>query len=190
MKLKTLAEKLDKSPNKRHFDDRGLPVGWCHGSVVNGLAKRLDGKTTSIINGGTYFGRSAYLMALMSPNAVIYCLDTYKGSAEHKDIPEVKDMFDIMASNLWEFNTRIVPVIADSVDGMKAIHAECPNPDLVFIDMSHDANSVCRDVMTAKKLFTKSLICGDDYTWQSVRDGLFRACFKHEASGAYWELIK
>jgi hypothetical protein len=42
-------------------------------------------------------------------------------------------------------------------------------PDLVYVDASHETSDVIRDVETALGLFPNSQIIGDDWDWESVR---------------------
>jgi hypothetical protein len=48
-------------------------------------------------------------------------------------------------------------------------------PDLIYIDAAHDTESVASDVATALRLFPKSVLVGDDWSWDSVRTGVERA---------------
>lgn len=72
-------------------------------------------------------------------------------------------LVDLYRANLWDFRDRVVMIQADSVDGMRHIIDEEVRPGVVYIDASHDHESVTSDVNAAIELFPRAIICGDDY---------------------------
>lgn len=65
-------------------------------------------------------------------------------------------------ANMREWQDRCVAVQATSVPGMSAV-ADHVQPDVVFIDASHDYYSVLEDIRAAVRLFPRAAVCGDDY---------------------------
>jgi len=72
-------------------------------------------------------------------------------------------MADLYRANLWEFRDRVVQIQAASVAGMRIIAEAGVQPALVYIDASHDHESVTKDVLAALELFPRAILCGDDY---------------------------
>jgi hypothetical protein len=172
--LKSIAELHDRNPGFI-IRDGGKPRGWCDATIVSYFRKHLKGCDGWVINGGTYFGLSAWEMARIAPEAKIICLDHFKGSVEHQGRPGVDRMYEVFVSNLWEYRDRMFPLVADSVEGMELIADAGIVPGLIFIDMSHDIESVYDDTVAAAQLWPKSIVCGDDYNWDSVAIGVAKA---------------
>jgi hypothetical protein len=155
--------------------DGKAPRGWCDSEIVARFKKHLSGETDWVLNGGVYFGRSCWEMARIAPNARIICLDHFKGSVEHQGRKDVDRMYQVFVSNCWEYRDRLYPLVADSAEGMAIVKAMGITPAMVFIDMSHDPESVARDTLVAAYLFPDSIICGDDYNRKDVPLGVARA---------------
>lgn len=68
-------------------------------------------------------------------------------------------------------------------------------PDLIYLDASHDTESVYAD-LCAWYPFVQGhgILCGDDWTWDSVRIAVYRfANERHlniEASVSFWRLVE
>jgi len=173
---------------------RSEPTGWCSGENRQLFARVCNDQTRVIIDGGSFLGLSAWWFLRTAPNATIICIDHWKGSREHQRgamAGKLPTLYETFLCNLWEWRTRIIPVRADSVAGMQEVAALGIEPDVVYIDWSHDAESVCRDLTTAIKCFPQATVIGDDWTWDSVRKGVqlateprgisvenFRTCYR------------
>jgi hypothetical protein len=63
-------------------------------------------------------------------------------------------------------------------------------PDLLYVDGSHDADSVYQDVSRSRWLFPDAVIMGDDWPWTTVREGLDRTGFEFFNNGIAWVVLK
>lgn len=135
---------------------------------------------------GSWKGASAIHMASLC-DAKIYCLDTWLGGVDHAlsdseeaaiptkhGYPQLYFQF-IHNVKYCGFQDRIIPVPNTTLNGMRYLHAKKIQPDLIYVDASHDYVDVEMDVRTAASLFPKATIFGDDYEWASVRHGLINA---------------
>jgi hypothetical protein len=117
-------------------------------------------------------------MSDYAPNATVLCVDTWLGSIEHQEKfkESLSVLYETFCVNLWDRRERIVPIRLNSTDGLQEIYQQHVRPDLIYVDWSHDADNVEKDVTTALELFPTSIICGDDYNWKTVKEGLSRVC--------------
>jgi len=159
----------------------GLPgcMGWCAGENRSAFTSLLNAETQVVLELGSFEGLSSGLLCEAAPNATILCVDHWKGSAEHHKRPHWNErlakLYDSFLMHLWEHRDRVVPMRTSTLEGMREISALGIKPDLVYVDASHDEESVFQDTTTALQLFRESIIIGDDWTKQSVRMGAVRA---------------
>lgn len=158
---------------------------------------------STILEVGSWMGSSAIAWARSSlkhkPDAVIYCVDTWLGSVEHYlstcgddwNISKLSlgdygpTFFDDFLRNVWDSGCqdRIIPFRADSSSALPFLFKEGLKFDVIYVDGAHDHHSVFRDVTEALRITTtKGIVCGDDFTWSSVRSGLYQAAICHESS--------
>jgi hypothetical protein len=157
----------------------GKPDGWCCGQNIRMFGNLCGPDTRVIIELGSWLGRSTMHLLEAAPNATILCVDHWLGSAEHQTRPEWKEklprLYETFLRHHWPSRDRIVPMRMDTVEGMHEIAKAGVKPDLVYVDASHDADSVCRDLSSARLLFPSAQLCGDDWTFETVRAGVQRA---------------
>ncbi len=129
--------------------------------------KLLQGRPVSkILEIGSYEGRSAIFLAEKFPAAEIYCIDTWRGSPEHRGVQfdEIEQRFDANTANL---NVRKLKM--ESRDGCAKLIADGHSGsfDLAYIDGSHKAADVLADGKAAFTLCKPgALIIFDDYGWR------------------------
>jgi hypothetical protein len=131
-------------------------------------------------------------------NAVVYCVDTWLGSVEHflsscgdewnLDKLSLTDygptFFDDFLRNVWDsgFHNRIVPFRAASSSALPFFAQQGLAFDVVYVDGAHDTHSVLTDVAGALKVTSEQgLVCGDDFGWSSVRNGLRLLALTHRS---------
>jgi len=138
------------------------------------LVTRVKPKT--IIEVGSWRGVSAiWMMQHAPPDAVIYCVDTWLGSIEHmvgevdppmpraRGYPTVYDEFrdNILHAGI---GNRLYPIPNTSIIGAEFLRRSGVYGDLIYIDASHDADSVWADLCAYRALLTPGgVLCGDDY---------------------------
>lgn len=126
-----------------------------------------------VVEFGSWCGRSSVAMASARR---LLCVDTWKGSLEHKQT--IQSGFDPFGE--WLMNTiqypNIQPIRFDLADKndvslMTAAVSFIGGADMVFVDASHDYDSVRRDIETAMKILKPGgMLCGHDYSsgWPGV----------------------
>lgn len=155
---------------KQHFDaalihiqnldkvSDGIP-GWMNGNELEKLGE-LANKSDSVIEVGSWKGRSTKVL-LEHCCGPVYAVDTWNGSSNDvtRFPAEVQDVYAEFIRNVGHYpNLKVVrgrsPEIANGFDG--------DNADLVFIDASHDYESVKAD-LEAWSPHCRKILCGHDY---------------------------
>lgn len=139
-------------------------------SFLNSLGSR---GYTKIVEAGAWKGRGTNVIAEGAPNAQIWSVDTWAGSASELDstnwMAKQEDVYSQFLQNTAKFN-NIIPIRKPSLEAVDDFqdNSLC----CVFIDMSHEYNDVVADILAwAPKVRQNGMICGHDYmhgTWQKV----------------------
>ena len=145
-------------------DAKGTP-GWeVPGNII--LAN-LTEETQLIVELGSWLGYSARFMLENAPKAVVICIDHWRGSPEHEENDSASiylpNLYNDFLSICWEYRDRIVPVRELTLDGMRVVAELGLTPDIVYVDASHDYESVKADLEMASRLFPTAELIGDDY---------------------------
>ena len=126
-----------------------------------------------VVELGAWCGRSS--VALSSATSVL-CADTWRGSPEHAS--EIEGGLEPWLE--WRRNTalyqNITPVRCDLANETDTsflwrLTQSMGGADMVFVDASHDYESVLQDIATARRLLRDGgLLCGHDYSpgWPGV----------------------
>lgn len=173
-KLKEKYSFPDIKPDTPQDYSNGRPTGWCHFKNVAMFEKIITPDTKIIIDGGSWMGLSAWHFINIAPSATVICIDTWQGSIEHQKAysEQLKTLYNTFIVNLWDYRNRVIPVQSNGIAGLCEISQYNIKPDIIYIDWSHDIQSVIDDVTAAVTIFPDAIICGDDYTWQSVKDAV------------------
>jgi hypothetical protein len=103
----------------------------------------------------------------------VIAVDHWVGSVEHANDPELASflprLYETFLSECWDYRDRVIPLRANSVDGLRRVHAAGLSPDVVYVDADHRYESVVADLTAALDLFPRATIVGDDWDWDSVR---------------------
>lgn len=125
-----------------------------------------------VVEVGCFKGRSSRCLSDLSDmygkKLRLTFVDTWAGSEEHQDLPDVKDglLFDIFRRNMdgivYDFY-RMPSVEA-------AVNFEDGSLDFVFIDASHDYENVCADIRAwLPKVRSGGVLGGHDWQHEPVR---------------------
>ena len=152
----------------------------------------------TIIEVGCWLGTSTRHMAsCLPPGGIVYAVDHWKGSVEHQAgerawIPEVPKLYEYFLSNIIHagLTDKIIPIRMDSLEAAKQLNLVV---DLVYIDASHDTESVYADLVAWYPHVRKNgIFCGDDWSFDTVRVAVHRFAAQHEmriiASSNFWQL--
>lgn len=127
---------------------------------------------------GSWMGRSStYVASLIKSsgkNIKFYCVDTWEGSEEHKELLEEfkkqgKTLFEEFRMNIsdCELDSYINPIKMESVRAAQTFQDN--TIDFVHIDASHTYEDVTKDIQAwYPKVKPGGLITGDDYGWSGV----------------------
>lgn len=155
----------------------GFPDGWCCQQNIE-MFKRLTPARGIVVELGSWLGRSAIHFMQQTRCEALICIDHWEGSEEHKVNPDwaekLPTLFETFLVHLWDHRDRVIPMRLDTIAGMESVNAKGIRPDLIYVDASHDPDNVARDLSCALRLFPDAKICGDDWTHESVREGIAR----------------
>lgn len=167
--------------------------GWMSLEELGWLAEQAVTRNI-VVEFGAWQGRSSTVLATAKQ---LLCIDTWAGSAEHQQI--IAGGLDIWLE--WQHNMKDYPnVTAHRIDlaDKNAVNSLCATieseggADMVFIDASHDYESVRRDISIAMKMLKpEGLLCGHDYSrhWPGVVKAVDELIPNRELCGAIWRLI-
>jgi len=161
------------------YKDRNIE-GWMSYTELiwlNLTAKKMN----SIVEVGSWKGRSAHTLASACPGKV-YLVDNF--SRDPKENPNVEEE---LRKNISEFkNVEILKM--SSIEASH--HFKDKSIDMVFIDASHDRQSVYNDIV-AWYPKCKNLVCGHDFDNDNVRLGILDADFHNRIEvGSIWSIDK
>lgn len=151
------------------------------------LAKAASGRDL-VVEFGAWRGRSTVAMTTAK---WVVSVDTWRGSHEHKDV--LASGVDLLAE--WSKNVAAYNVtgrrldLSCGSDRAYLIHEFRQRADMVFVDASHDYDSVFRDIETARLLLRPGgLLCGHDYAaaWPGVQRAVDELVPSRKTSGVIW----
>ena len=153
--------------------------GFSQGDIF-ALYKKMVEKFPSgshFVEVGTFLGKSAVYMAVEIINSgkliKFDCIDHWLGSEEHKDNDkvDVDNLYEDFLKNIEPVKGIIKPVRVDSISASKLYK---PNSlDFIFIDASHDEQSVKADLtFWMPRLKEDGIIAGDDIGNEGVANAV------------------
>ncbi len=164
--VKVYAELLEKLPAGGIFAELGV----CKGRSLCSQAELIKRKKLKIVAVDTFEG-------------------TENEGAAHADA-KTTDWQKVFEDNLTTFGIRDnVQVYRGRTDEMHVNFAP-GSFDLVFIDADHSAAAVKSDIELWKPLLTDNgILCGHDWMWPSVRDGVTQAGEDPVTDGNFWFIL-
>jgi predicted O-methyltransferase YrrM len=175
--------------------------GWYSNKTeIEWVIKRNNVKT--IIEVGSWLGLSTRHMATCIPeDGIVYAVDHWKGSIEHQagqwaSTPglDLENLYAYFLSNAIHAGLahKIIPVRMDSLQAAAELNVLA---DLVFIDASHDEESVYKDLNAwYRHVKPNGIFCGDDWVFTGVRKAVITFAKENDfhvlAKGNFWRLKK
>lgn len=161
-----------------------LPADW-HGWFSPENQKNLEEliairKPKCIIELGSWLGLSARFMASRMPDdGKLYAVDDWTADTDIaiKNTPgmnlKIPTLYQQFLSNIKHANlcNKIIPIRMKTDEAAKALSVSA---DLIYIDASHDEESVFKDIMNwYPKLNKNGIMCGDDWLYsEGVRNAV------------------
>jgi len=149
----------------------GIP-GWMEREELEWLAFEAS-RHKVIVEIGSYLGRSSRALG-EHVQGVVYCVDHWLGPKEFnpEDQPfPVEMLYDTFLGHTKDLRSegRLIPIRLDSLEAAGGWGFE--SPDMVFIDGSHDLQSIKDDMQAwAKVIKPGGLFCGHDAHWPGVAE--------------------
>ena len=146
---------------------------WLFEGTRRALSETVPRESRLIVEVGSWLGRSTRFLCDLAPAAHVIAIDHWQGSPEHTQDAELQPLlprlYETFLSESWKYRSRIIPVRASSVDGLRTVAAAGLSPDLVYLDADHSCDSVTADLVATLDLFPHTRIVGDDWNWDGVR---------------------
>lgn len=147
--------------------ERALKIdGWMSRDELEWLEENAAGKRC-VVEFGSWCGRSSVALAAARSLA---CVDHWNGSKEHSSLMKRRDIRAEWAANTAEDADHVHGVRTDlgTAEGWALFLAPFrlahDQADMVFIDASHDKESVMRNITQAMSILRPGgLLCGHDY---------------------------
>lgn len=153
------------------------------------LAEQASRRHT-IVEVGSYKGTTARAMA-DNTTGTVWCVDTFEGSVGEVEMRRLLDshppgwLEETFRRNMSGLgNVRVLKMnslaAADHLNSLKA--------DMIFLDASHDYDSVAADIRAwARLLAPGGLLCGHDRQWDGVARAINELIPGHMVGvGAIW----
>jgi predicted O-methyltransferase YrrM len=148
---------IPEEDSKRWFDGKQFTTDWTSGraDMWATILKDQRDRAFSILEIGSFEGRSTIIWVNLLPLSHITCVDTWDF------VPGSEGRFD---KNLAEYTSRLRRMKGDSRKVLEQLNAEGASFDLVYIDGNHDRDPVLRDsVLAWQMLRIGGFAVWDDY---------------------------
>jgi predicted O-methyltransferase YrrM len=138
-----------------------------------------------ILELGSYHGESTRWFCDNS-DATVIAVDHWKGSPDmfrltefHPGREQVIEraeelglLWETFCEQSWEYRHRIIPLRMTTMDGMWRVFNAQVQPDLIFLDASHQFRETVNEIKLSLDLFPGAEVYGDDIDWESVQDAI------------------
>ena len=129
------------------FNDHSF---YLNASQMQNLLQERQPKV--VIELGSWLGSSArHIAQLLPEEGIVYAVDHWLGSVEHhtpKFLDYLPSLYDQFLSNVIHagLTHKIVPIRMHTLEAVKMFCDEGIQPDLIYVDASHDEDSVYKDL--------------------------------------------
>lgn len=149
--------------------------GWMSEQELTWLAKQAV-EHRCIVEIGSYLGRSTTAM-LDHCSGMVYAIDDWKGPRDvYLAKAQRKVLYNKFLDNVEPYVIRgKLKAICGDYDDLyrSSVLIQSLQPDMVFLDGSHETDDVIRDILFWKQRIVKGgLLCGHDINFPSISDAL------------------
>ena len=176
------------------------PHNWYTSVNASELEKLIRHKAIKVIvELGSWMGGSTRHMASLLPkHGKVYAIDTWQGTLNeldsHSKIYDLSKLYRQFLSNVIHatLTDKIIPIKMDTLEAAR-IFVNL-KPDLVYIDASHDEDSVYQDIQ-AWWPFVKDhgTMCGDDWDYHGVKKAVLKFATNNNldvyGNASFWMFI-
>lgn len=157
--------------------------GFMSDSELKWLGKEAK-KRKVIIEVGSWHGRSSRVLGdNLMDGGIIYCVDTWKGSAVEQETNHVSAkmregdhaLYEFLQNNLDLVQAgKIVPLRMSSKNAADLFKEKGIKANMIFIDAGHTYPEVCEDIDTWKHIIDDNgIFCGHDFNaWAGVNQAV------------------
>ena len=115
---------------------------------------------------GSWKGKSSAFMAVEIANSGkqidFYCVDTFEGSVEHQNNPELPHLYNIFKNNMKPLEEYYQDMKMTSMEAVQKFDDQ--SLDFVFIDGSHEYEDIKNDIISwLPKVKKGGILAGHDY---------------------------
>jgi len=134
--------------------------GWMLDEELQWLYEQSK-RMTSVVEVGSWMGKSTFALALGLRRGVVYAVDRWKWDEDTEGFECLTgiEVYQIFLRNMRRFN-NVVPIRATSRDASRSFPDKVA--DMVFIDATHTYEEVRQDIRLWLPK-ARRLICGHDY---------------------------
>ena len=169
--------------------------GWFGQGNKAVLTQKLkDPNLKVVVELGSWYGSSARHIAQNLPkDCILICVDRWdnqfikqmwarRGQDYKKHVPFIDKhpLYNTFLVNMWEYRNKLIPIRADTLQGLKKIHSMGLNPDFIYIDAGHEYQTVKNELDLIKTLFPNTKLCGDDWNWATVQRAVKEHASRHK----------
>lgn len=124
---------------------------------------------------GSFEGKSTLWLLdniLTHGSSKIYCLDTFEGSYEHKDLNlNLSNLYDIFLNNVSPYGEKVKHIRGKSSESLLKREIREKQYDFIYIDGCHESKEVLEDaVLSWPLLKEEGIMIFDDYLWGDYRN--------------------
>lgn len=154
-----------------------FPYAFLYSHIVTQCLTDLE---YTFVEVGSWKGSSSTYMGVeiinSGKNIKFFCVDTWKGSDEHKDktnnsyeplLETENGLYDEFIKNITPVKSVITPIRLTSIEASKLFDDE--SIDFIMIDAAHDYDNVKNDILHwYPKMKKGGIMSGDDICWPGV----------------------
>lgn len=155
--------------SNRWFANKEFTTDWIswNGRYWPSLPNIIGRPVSSILEVGSWEGRSAIVWLNLFPDSHLTCIDAwdllgFDGMAANEG------RFD---RNMAEYSGRFTKIKSISYDGLEAILARRASYDLIYVDAFHSREATLANTMLSWPMLREGgVLIWDDYLWEQHRE--------------------